>query len=241
MMNTVIKTSTSKEYLWLLMLSYTMFTAISNWFDARLISIFDFVLSPGTLVFPLTFLLSDVITEVYGYKNARCAIWTAFFFNLIFLAFGQLIIHMPSPSFTTDNAAFDKLLSLNARVVFASFLSYLISEPLNSYIIAKMKIINKGKFISFRFILSTFSSSGFDSSIFAIVAFSGIAGKNITAIIINIWIVKVIIECIGIPFSTRLSKWLKQREKTDIYDHSTNFTPIRLDTNYQSSDNHYQK
>ncbi len=75
------------KYLWFLILSYSMIIAISNWFDARLVEIFHFVISPGAVIFPLTFLVSDIITEVYGYKHARLAIWSAFIFNILFILF----------------------------------------------------------------------------------------------------------------------------------------------------------
>src|ERR1700736_166731 len=92
---------TAPKYLWFLILSYSMMIAISNWFDSRLILLFGISISPGAMSFPFTFLISDIITEVYGYKNARKAIWAAFLFNIIFLAYGQIVIHMPSPSFAT--------------------------------------------------------------------------------------------------------------------------------------------
>ena len=80
------------------MVSYTMVLAFSNWFDLRLVSVFGITTDAGTLIFPLSFLLSDLITEVYGYKNARKAIWTGFLFNGIFLLYGFIVSHMPSPS-----------------------------------------------------------------------------------------------------------------------------------------------
>src|SRR3989338_6179085 len=105
------------KYLWFLILSYSMIIAISNWFDARLVEIFGMAISPGTLIFPITFLLSDVITEVYGYKHARRAIWSAFLFNLIFIGYGQLLIHLPIPSFATDNENFNKIISVNIFII----------------------------------------------------------------------------------------------------------------------------
>lgn len=105
------------KYLWFLMLLFAMIISISNWYDARLVSILGFAISPGTLSYPLSFLIADSITEVYGYKSARLAIWTALFFNLVFLLFGQLVIHLPSPSFAIDNSAFDKLLSRNMWII----------------------------------------------------------------------------------------------------------------------------
>src|SRR3989338_1991520 len=101
------------KYLWFLILSYSMIIAISNWFDARLVEIFGMVVSPGALIFPITFLLSDMITQVYGYKHARRAIWSAFLFNVIFIAYGQILIHLPSPDFSIDNAVFNKLIAVN--------------------------------------------------------------------------------------------------------------------------------
>src|SRR5579883_2959033 len=118
------------NYLWFLTLSYTMVILLANWFDPRLIKIFNLTTDAGTLIFPLTFLLSDLITEVYGYKHARRAIWCGFFFNAIFIAYGQLIIHLPSPDFAANNAMFDTLLAMNVRILLASAISYLVAEPL---------------------------------------------------------------------------------------------------------------
>ena len=119
---------TSPKYLWFLMLSYSMLIAISNWYNARLIEIFGHVLAPGALIFSLTFLISDMITEVYGYKHARRAIWAALLFNVIFLIYGQILVHMPSPAFSTNNDAFDQILSANVYIIAGSFLSYVISK-----------------------------------------------------------------------------------------------------------------
>src|SRR3990167_4672910 len=120
------------KFLWFLTLTYSMVIVLANWFDPRLIKIFGLTTDAGTLIFPLTFLLSDLITEVYGYKNARRAIWCGFLFNALFILYGQLVIHMPSPDYHTNNAMFDTLLATNVRIIIASCLSYLISEPLNS-------------------------------------------------------------------------------------------------------------
>src|SRR5687768_10986229 len=91
------------RFLCFITLSYTMVLVLSNWFDARLVRIWHLDTDAGTLIFPLTFLLSDLITEVYGYKYARRAIWVGFLFNVIFFAYGQLIINLPSPAYATNN------------------------------------------------------------------------------------------------------------------------------------------
>ena len=78
-----IRPLTQFKYMWFLMLSFSMVISIANWYDARLISLFGVVTSPGALIFPISFILSDTITEVYGYKNARLMMWAAFLFNVI--------------------------------------------------------------------------------------------------------------------------------------------------------------
>lgn len=229
------------KYLWFLILSYSMIIAISNWFDARLVEIFGMVISPGTLIFPITFLLSDIITEVYGYKHARHAIWSAFLFNIIFIGYGQIIIHLPSPSFATDNEVFNKLITANIFIILGSFSSYLVSEPINSYILAKLKINYEGKYIAIRFIASTIIASAIDSMIFATIAFYKIYPMHdIIKIIIDIWITKTAIEILGLKFSICLTKFLKKAEKLDIYDIETNFTPFSLEASYGSKNNKYK-
>lgn len=229
------------KYLWFLILSYSMIIAISNWFDARLVEIFGMVISPGALIFPITFLLSDMITEVYGYKHARRAIWSAFLFNVIFIGYGQILIHLPSPSFATDNAVFNKLIAANMFIILGSFASYLFSEPLNSYILAKLKIKYRGQYIAIRFVLSTIIASALDSIIFATIAFYKIYPMHdIMKIIIDIWITKTAIEIIGLPFSIRLAKFLKKSEKLDIYDSDTNFNPLSLEASYDSNNNKFK-
>ncbi len=229
------------KYLWFLILSYSMIIAISNWFDARLVNIFGMTISPGALIFPVTFLLSDMITEVYGYKHARRAIWSAFLFNVIFIGYGQIIIHLPSPSFATDNATFNKLISANIFIILGSFASYLVSEPINSYILAKLKIKYRGQYTSLRFIGSTIVASALDSVVFAIIAFYKIySTHDIMKIIIDIWITKTIIEILGLKLSIRLTKFLKKSEKLDIYDVDTNFSPFSLEATYNSKNNQYK-
>src|SRR5262245_18687209 len=107
-------TKSQPDWLWFLTLTYAMVIELTNWFDPRLINI-GLDTDAGTLIFPLTFLLSDLITEVYGYKYARRAIWCGFLFNALFIIYGQIVIHMPSPSYPTNNDMFDTLLTTNIR------------------------------------------------------------------------------------------------------------------------------
>lgn len=229
------------KVLWFLQLSYSSIILLANWFDIRLIKIGMIETDAGTLIFPLTFLLSDLITEVYGYKQARLAIWSGFLFNFIFILYGQLVVHLPSPSYAlSTNSNFDQLLSFNYRIIIASTISYLCSEPLNSYIMAKLKIRTKGKLMSLRFVSSTILASFFDSFIFGTLAFYGImALPELINFNVTMWLIKVAIEILGLPLSLKIAKSLKKYEKLDMYDTNTNFNVFKLESSYLESNNHY--
>jgi hypothetical protein len=229
------------RFLWFLVLSYCMVMVLANWFDVRLIRIFSLITDAGTLIFPLTYLLSDLITEVYGYQQARRAIWCGFLFNIIFILYAQIIIHLPSPDYAViSNQKFDELLSMNIRIVIASAISYLCAEPLNSFIMAKLKIHFSGHKLALRFVSSTFAASAVDSTLFGVIAFYGMmSNKNLLLLITTMWFLKVVIEVIGLPVSLYLTKKLKETEHLDIYDKKTDFNLFSLGVNYTRKDNLY--
>lgn len=227
-----------ERFLWFFILSYSMVIVLANWFDPRIVNIFGFNTDAGTLIFPLTFVLSSLITEVYGYKYARRAIWSGFLFNSIFILYGLLVIHLPSPNYATNNAMFDTILSSNIRVIIGSAISYLSSEPLNSMVMAKLKIKMKGKNIGIRFLLSTLLASMVDSFIFGTVAFYGSMGNmDLLYLILTMCAIKSCVEIISVPMSVRLVKKLKAIENADIYDNRTNFNLFNLDVKYTIKDN----
>lgn len=230
------------KYLPIIMLSFSMIIAISNWYDSRLVLLFGLTISPGSLSYPFSFTLSDIITEVYGYKNARQAILAALVFNVFFLLYGQTIIHLPCPPESiSKNIAFNEILSSTTMIILGSFVSYFISEPLNSYTLAKLKIKMKGAYTGIRFLASSIISSCTDSFIFIFIAFYNVMPlKELAFTAINVWMIKSLVEILGLPLSTRLSSWLKNREKIDIYDIDTNFNPFLLDTSYKPSNNFFR-
>ncbi len=227
--------------LWFLLVSYTAVILLANWYDIRLIQIAGLETDAGTLIFPFTFILSDLITEVYGYKYARRAIWTGFLFNFIFIAYGQLVVHLPSPSYAlATNNSFDTLLSFNARIIIASTISYLCAEPLNSYIMARLKLKTLGKYMSVRFVSSTIIASLFDSFVFGTLAFAGtMPVHDLIKFNLTMWGIKVFIEVCGLPLSVKLANKLKQHEQLDMYDDGTKFNLFSLEANYSAKNNHY--
>jgi queuosine precursor transporter len=226
------------KHLWFLMLSYCMVIVLANWFDPRLVHIFGFDTDAGTIIFPLTFLLSNLITEVYGYKQARRAIWTGFLFNGIFILYSQIVIHLPSPSYPTNNDLFLKILHADTRIIVASCVSYFFSEPTNSFIMAKLKLWTKGRHLSFRFVTSTIFAAAIDSFIFGCLAFYGVMSNyNLSWLVFYMWLVKVSVEIFGLSISIPLSNYFKKLEKMDIYDINTNFNVFKLDAYYTKQEN----
>ena len=230
------------RYLWFLTLSYVMALVLANWFEARLVLLFGLTFTAGAIIFPFTFILADVITEVYGYKFTRRAIWVGFLFNAFYLAYGHLIIYLPSPEHAMKNELFDVIMTTNVRIIMASMISYLIAEPINSYMVAKLKILFQGRRMGFRFVSSTFVASGVDSFIFTMLAFYGtMQTTHVVTLLLTMWLFKVSLEIIGLPLSIKLTKKLKQIEKIDMYDKDTNFTLFSMDDRYKHNANHYGK
>jgi queuosine precursor transporter len=230
------------KFLFILILSYSMFVMTSNWYDSRFVEIFGISTTPGALLYSITFLQSNMITEVYGFKNARLAIFYALAFNTFFVFFGWFIMHLPSPENVSSTASFNDFLAVNTKIVAASFVGYCVSEPINSYIVSKLKIYFEGKYIGIRFIISILTSGVLDTILFVFIAFYGvISNENLIKLALHVWAIKSSIEILFLPISIRLSKKLKQIEQLDIYDTDTKFTIFSLDTNYTEKNNKYNE
>jgi queuosine precursor transporter len=225
-----------QTYLWIFISGYTLVFFISNWFDPRLISLFGLDTAAGSLAFPFTYLISDIITEVYGYKHARRAVWTALLFFLIFILYDQWVVTFLIVDSSHDIITF---LLVNNRILLASTFSYLVTESINSYIVAKLKIGLKGKYMGIRFIGSTLTAYTLNELIYAPIAFYNLIPSfmNFVHHMLTSWGFMVTLELLLLPFSIRLAKRLKIIENLDIYDTKTNFNPFSLNTDYQNKKN----
>lgn len=227
------------RYLDIFLISYVMIFTFSNWFDSRIIKIFGLVTGSGAVIFPFTYLLSDLITEVYGYKNARFAVWISLLFSFIFIIYGWLV-NAISPHLNKTDEIFDLFLSINARIFLVSIVCFLLTEQLNSYLVAKLKILFSGSLVGFRFIISIMLAHFINAIIFCVGAFYGsMSNDDLLFFIKNSWLIMVSIELAAIPLAVRLSKKMKKLEKMDIYDRNTNFNLFLLDKKYADKDNNY--
>lgn len=201
----------------------------ANIIAVKLVDIAGLILPAAVIIFPISYIFGDVLTEVYGYRQARRVIWLGFACNLVVVVavwLGQLL---PSAGFWDGQAAYERILGYTPRLLLASFLAYLVGEFANSYVLAKLKIATKGRWLWTRTISSTLVGQGLDSLIFITLAFVGtIPLPGLAAAIVTQWLFKSAYEVLATPFTYWIVNLLKKREGLDVYDLDTRFNPLLI-------------
>ena len=166
----------------------------------KLISLYGLLLPAAIVIFPVSYILGDVLTEVYGFRQARRVIWLGFLCNLIVVAAIWVGLVLPAASFWDGQEAYERILGATPRILAASFLAYLVGEFANAFVLAKMKIATEGRFLWARTIGSTLVGQGLDSLVFITLAFAGVIplGALATAIVTQ-WLVKSAYEAAATP------------------------------------------
>lgn len=223
-----LKTKAHKHYDIILAL-FVAFLLISNITAVKLIEIGPIITDGGAILFPLTYIFGDILTEVYGYKYARRAVWTAFavmaIASIVFLIVGV----MPAAESWVNQESWDAILGFVPRIVIASLLAFLVGQFLNAIVLAKLKIKYGGKNLWVRLIGSTVVGQFFDTLVFALVAFAGIlVGWNMAKFILIGWIFKVSVEIVMLPITYKVINYLKSSDKSDALDKSTDFNPFHV-------------
>lgn len=186
----------------------------------------------GILFFPISYVIDDILTEVYGYARARRAIWAGFG-ALGFMALMEwTVVHLPVAQGWTGQPAYERVFGSGWRIIVASIAAFFVGDFLNSVVLAKMKIWTQGKYLWTRTIGSTIVGEGADSLIFYPLAFYGLTDWPLTAleqVMLSQFILKVSWEVLLTPVTYAVVGWLKSREGVDVYDVGTDFTPFTLD------------
>jgi uncharacterized integral membrane protein (TIGR00697 family) len=201
----------------------------ANIIAVKVISYGSFILPAAIFVFPLSYIFGDVLTEVYGYRWSRRVIWLGFLCNLIFVFFAWIGQYLPSAPFWEGQAAYESILGYTPRLLAASFCGYLVGEFVNSFILAKMKIFTRGRWLWSRTIASTIVGQGLDTVIFIVLAYVGTPVFD-PILIFNHWLVKIGIEIVATPFTYLVVNYLKKKESVDTYDYDTDFSPFSIKT-----------
>lgn len=216
---------------WFIVVSAFFVTSLltANIIAVKLTQIAGLVLPAAIIIFPVSYIAGDVLTEVYGYSRARQVIWLGFACNLIAVGAvwcGQLL---PPAPFWEGQEAYEKILGYTPRLLAASFAAYLVGEFANSAVLAKMKIATKGKWLWARTIGSTLVGQGVDSLVFITLAFGGTMPlSGLAAIIVTQWLGKSLYEAAATPLTYVVVNSLKRAEGLDVYDHDTCFNPLAV-------------
>lgn len=189
------------------------------------------VLGAGALFFPISYVFGDILTEVYGYSRARRVIWAGFA-GLGFASFmAAVVVALPPAPFWKHQAAYEVAFGSTWRIVAASMIAYFCGEFVNSYVLAKMKILTAGKWLWTRTIGSTLVGEAVDSALFYPLAFYGsgiIPDDKLPLVMLAQFIAKVSVEVAFTPVTYQLVGWLKRAEREDYYDRRTDFNPFTL-------------
>ena len=190
---------------------------VSNIIAVKLVEVSGRVFPAGLVIFPLSYLLGDVLSEVYGFRTTRVVIWLGFGCNLLAVAAIQITIALPAAPFYEQQEAYEDVLGTTWRIFLASLTAYVVGELANAYVLQRMKAATRGRFLWTRTIGSTIVGEGLDSAIFVTIAFA-VAGTGLLNPIVTTWAIKVAYEAVATPLTYGIVNYLKRSEGLDVYD-----------------------
>ena len=208
---------------------FVMSLLVSNLTTQKIAHLVGITVDVGTLFFPITYIFNNIFTEVYGYKRSRVAIWGGLLGNLLMIALLQLVVELPHASGWQGQAVYQAIMGSVPRIVLASTLAFFFGEFVNSYVLAKFKILTSGKYLWTRTIGSTVFGVAVDSLVFSFIAFYGTVPIPVVLAIAG-WeyVLKVGYEVVATPITLRVIRWIKRQEHEDRYDRQTRFNPFLL-------------
>ena len=190
----------------------------------------DWPFGAGILFFPLSYVIGDILTEVYGYARARRCIWAGFAGLLFMAMMSWVVVALPPHESWGGQAAYESVFGQVPRIVFASIVAFWCGEFVNSYVLARMKVWTEGKMLWSRTIGSTVLGQGVDSLLFYPLAFLGVfETETVIILMFTQWVLKVAWEAVLTPVTYAVVGWLKRKEGVDVFDRGTDFTPFRAD------------
>ena len=200
---------------------------LSNILAAKMIRLGPFVFDGGTLLFPLSYIFGDVLTEVYGYKESRKVIWTGLGM-LVVMSFNIWLIGiLPAEPSWTFQSDFQNILAVVPRIALASVLGYFAGEYSNSVVLSRMKILTKGRYLWMRTIGSTLVGEFFDTMLFVTIAFLGSYPLGVLiAMILSNYLFKTVIEALFTPVTYAVIGFVKRTEAIDVYDFGEKYNPL---------------
>ena len=197
---------------------------ISNIITVKTINILGLIFTAGDILFPITYILNDVFTEVYGFNKSKLIIWTSFFCNLLMIIIFKITILLPSSDSFEMQEELANILGSTPRILIASFIAFLVGNFANSIVMSKMKVKTEGKYLALRTIGSTLVGEGLDTLIFIPIVFiNSLDLQTMIFLIINTFILKVFLEIILTPITYKIINFIKKKENIDTYDNGIKY------------------
>ncbi|MCS7286518.1 MAG: queuosine precursor transporter [Anaerolineae bacterium] len=203
---------------------------ISNIASSKILILGPFTFDGGTILFPISYIFGDILTEVYGYRRSRRVIWTGFFCTALMALTLSIVGALPPAPGWENQEAYEKILGMTPRIVLGSLIAYWAGEFSNSYTLAKLKILTRGRWLWTRTISSTLVGQGVDTILFCLIAFAGALPWGLLgSVILSNYVFKCGVEAFMTPVTYKVVNFLKKAENEDYYDYDTDFNPFKLE------------
>ena len=211
----------------LLLAIFVVVLLISNLVGQKICAFGPFRVSGGQLLFPITYIFGDVFTEVYGYSASRRVIWIGFFASGLLAVMGVITVALPPAPDWPNQKAFATVFEFVPRLVIASLIAFWCGEFANSFVLAKMKLVTKGRYLWTRTVGSTVVGQAVDTAVVMILAFGGSLNSALIAnLIVSGYTFKVVYEVLATPLTYVIVNFLKRVEGVDTFDYGTRFSPF---------------
>jgi queuosine precursor transporter len=223
--------ATTSYSTWFLLVASIFITCLitANIIAVKLVDIAGLIVPAAIIIFPVSYIVGDILTEVYGYRRARRVIWLGFICNLLAVVAIVIGQALPAAGFWDAQAAYERILGYTPRLLIASFVAFLVGEFANAYVLSRMKVATRGRWLWARTIGSTIVGEGLDSVIFIFIAFWGTSPESaLFSAMLTQWLFKVGYETIATPITYLVVNFIKRREGIDTYDHNISFNPLSL-------------
>jgi len=208
---------------------FTVCLIVANIVGQKLITVAGIDVTAGLLIFPVTYIINDLIAEVWGYRKMRLIIWTGFLMNFFVVLIFRISIWAPASRHFMNQQAFELILRNTERITVASFIAFLFGSFLNAYVMSKMKILQHGRHFSVRAVASTIVGEGADSLVFFTIAFSGILTRHqLLFLILTQTALKTAYEIIALPLTNYIVKRVKKIENTNVFDNRISYNPFKM-------------
>ena len=219
----------SFRYLDLITATFVAVLIISNVASSKILDLGPFTFDGGTLLFPISYIFGDILTEVYGYKRSRRVIWFGFGGAALMAIVFSVVGALPPAEGWLHQEAYQTILGMTPRIVIASLGAYFCGEFANSWVLAKMKILTQGRHLWTRTIASTLVGEGVDTLLFVVLAFAGTLPRDLlVSVIVSNYVFKCGLEALLTPVTYRIVNGLKRSENEDYYDYGTDFSPFKV-------------